>query len=437
MPVERASAGIRALRSQRYVPGRFERLRVAGRGVVEPGKPDAADGNVRSAMNRRPRRQRHRLPGRHDPVVRERVEAHGVGQQGRTLELPLLGRQADIDLPPRPIGQSDIGETRAQVAHRLEAGHRRLAGAGHPRGLEPLERLARVMRQPCQRARQLGRRTRAGEAREPGDRRIHAVEQGRLVRLLLPRNGRLDESVAPAGRAGRQRHQLGRALTLVHAARAAPDLRVRGAEQRVVAAQIHRGQVRVRRRPEAEPRRAGAHAERKAGAVVELLCLPGRQSRGDLVGETVGIGRGVPGLVGEHRRRLVMLAAAASPRGQGGNDVGTDGADHPDEVAEDLFASPPLEGLLDAERVPEVHGAGEVLLGAVQAVRGVQLLGSQHRQRVEELGTDLVLAAVAARGRQQDRPVPLAFRQLRQQRVVLVVRVGGDHHEDAGAVELA
>ena len=243
--------------------------------------------------------------------------------------------------------------------------------------------------------------------------------------------------VTPRRRPGRQRDQLRRALALVHAPREAPELRVGGAEQGVVAAQVHRRHARIRRRPAAESRRAGAPAERKSDPVIELLRLPGSKPLGDLLRETIRIGGGMPSLVRKHRRRLVMLAAAATSWRQGGHDIGTDGADHPHEVAEDLLPAPPLEGLLDAEGVAEVDGAGEVLLGAVQPVGGVQLLGPQHRQGVEQLGADFVLPSVAARRREQHGAVALPPGQLRQQRVVLVVGMGHDRHEGAGAVELA
>ena len=45
---------------------------------------------------------------------------------------------------------------------------------------------------------------------------------------------------------------------------------------------------------------------------------------------------------------------------------GPDRPDQPDVVAEDLLPAPLLERLVDAERVAEVHGAREVLLGAVE-----------------------------------------------------------------------
>ena len=252
----------------------------------------------------------------------------------------------------------------------------------------------------------------------------------------MVRNGRLGETVAPAGRAGGQGDELPHALALVHAAREAADLGPGRTEQRVVATEIDRGHTRAARRPEAGSR-PGTHTEGESDAVVELPRLPGSQPFGDLLRKACRVRGGAPRLVRQHRRRLVMLAAAAPLRRHGGDHVGPDGANHPDEVAEDLVPAPPLEGLLDAEGVTEVDGAGEVLLGAVQPVRGVQLLGPQHRQRVEQLGADLVLAAVAARRRQQHGAVALASRQSRQQGIVLVVGMGHDRHEGTGAVELA
>ena len=221
----------------------------------------------------------------------------------------------------------------------------------------------------------------------------------------------------------------------MHAAREAAELRPGRTEQRVVAAEIDGGHVRVARRPEAESRRTDTHAEGKSDAVVELPRLPGSQPFADLLRKAFRVPGGVPRLVRQHRRRLVMLAAAAPLRRHGGDHIGPDGADHPDEVAQDLLPAPPLEGLLDAERVPEVDGAREVLLGAVQAVRGVQLLRPQNGQGIEQLGADLVLASVTACCREQHGTVAFPLRQTRQQRVVLVVGMGHDRQEDARAVQ--
>ena len=88
-----------------------------------------------------------------------------------------------------------------------------------------------------------------------------------------------------------------------------------------------------------------------------------------------------------------MLPAVLSLRAHRGDHVGTHGADDAHHVAQHLLAAPPRERLFPAERVPEIDRAGEVLLGAVEPVRGQQLLGPQDRQGIEQLGADLVLAA--------------------------------------------
>ena len=422
--------------------------------AVEAEEADITDGHPRSAaagaVIRRPHGHLHRLAGRHDAVVRERVDVQREVEQDGPLKLALLGGQPVIDLPPGVFGQAESGEASTQVAHCFQTGDQRLAPSrvqDRPAVTDPVESSPPLLEAPqrvgcgsfnaLQRQDELVRRVIAREARQPCDRGVHTVEQGGLVRRRVPCDGRLGEAVAPAGRAGRQGDELPHALALVHAAREAADLRPGRAEQRVVATEIDRGHVRVRRRREAESRRADAHAEGKSDAEVELPRLPGRQSLGDLLREAIRIRGRVPCFVRQHRRRLVMLAAAAPLRRHGGDHIGPDGADHPDEVAQDLLPAPPLEGLLDAERVPEVDGARKVLLGAVQAVRGVQLLGPQHGQGVEKLGADLVLAPVAACCREQHGTVAFPLRQTRQQRVVLVVGMGHDRQEDARAVQRA
>jgi hypothetical protein len=71
-----------------------------------------------------------------------------------------------------------------------------------------------------------------------------------------------------------------------------------------------------------------------------------------------------------------------------------------------ILRAPLGQRLVDAEGVAEIHGAGEVLVGAVEPVCREQLFGAQHRERFEQLGTDLVLAALAARGGHERRPEP-------------------------------
>ena len=366
------------------------------------------------------------------------------------LELALLGGQPVVDLPPGVCRQAESGEASTQVAHCFQTGDQRLAPKlvqdrpavtdrveSSPPPLETPQRVGCGSSDALQRQDELVRRIIAGEAREPCYGGVHTVEQGGLVRRRVPCNGRLGEAIAPAGRAGRQGDELPHALALVHAAREAADLRPGRAEQRVVTTEIDRRHVRVARRTEAESRRTDTHAEREPDAEVELPRLPGSQPLGDLLRKARRIRGGVPRLARQHRRRLVMLAAAAPLRRHGGDHIGPDGADHADEVAQDLLPAPPLEGLLDAERVPEVDGAREVLLGAVQTVGGVQFLGPQNGQGIEQLGADLVLAPVAACCREQHGTVAFSLRQTRQQRVVLVVGMGHDRQEDARAVQRA
>ncbi len=131
-----------------------------------------------------------------------------------------------------------------------------------------------------------------------------------------------------------------------------------------------------------------------------------------------------------------MLAPALAVGPHRDDDVGPDHPDDPHVIVEDLLPAPLLEALVHAEGVAEVDGAGEVLLGAVVAVHGLQLGGAQHAQRLEQLGANLVLAARAAGGREQDGAHPLAAVELCEQAVVLVVRVGGRLEEDANVAEL-
>ncbi len=132
-----------------------------------------------------------------------------------------------------------------------------------------------------------------------------------------------------------------------------------------------------------------------------------------------------------------MLAAAGAVEDEADDHIRTNRANHPHVVAENFLLAPLLERLLDAERVAEVDGAGEVLLRPVELVRAQQLLGPQHRQRFEQLRSDLVLTAFAAGGGDERRAIPHAVAVVRQQPVVLVVGVRRRHHQVADGVELA
>ncbi len=171
--------------------------------------------------------------------------------------------------------------------------------------------------------------------------------------------------------------------------------------------------------------------------VVELGRLPRPQPGRDLRGELRRVRGSAEGLRGDVRRRLVVLPATLRVvPDEADDDVRADRADPVDVVLEDLLAIPALERLVTAEGVPEVHRAREVLLGAVHAVRGEQFLGAEDGERLEDLGPDLVLAAIAARGGDQRRPHAVLVPVARQQRRVLVVGVRRRHHQAADRAQL-
>ncbi len=274
-----------------------------------------------------------------------------------------------------------------------------------------------------------GRRLAWHVAREAGQARVDAVEERRVALLLQPGNRALHQLVSRARRA-RQREQLRHPLCLVVAARAAADLRVRLAEQRVVARRVHRGQLRARGR-------GRLAREPEAARVVELLRPPRPQALADLLGELRRVAGRQERLARDDGRRLVVLPAALSVRPHGDDDVGPNRADQPDVIAEDLLPPPLLVGLVRAERVAEVDGAREVLLGAVELVHREQFLGPRRGERVEQLRPDLVLASVAARRAHDDRAHALAPAHRRQHPVVLIVGMRHGLHQHGGGLQLA
>ena len=130
------------------------------------------------------------------------------------------------------------------------------------------------------------------------------------------------------------------------------------------------------------------------------------------------------------RRRLMVLAAPRGLEGEGEDHVGPERPHDPHHVAQGLLAPPPLERLLHAEREAEVRGPAEVLLHAVVAVDGEELLGAQHGEGVEELGADVVLSAVAPGQGQERGADPQTAGEADEDAVVLVVGVGR-HVQDA------
>src|SRR6185503_9531766 len=106
---------------------------------------------------------------------------------------------------------------------------------------------------------------------------------------------------------------------------------------------------------------------------VKLPGMPRPQTFLQLLGVHRGIARCLECFPREPSRRLVMLTAKSPTRHQAGDHVGPDHADQSDEVPDDFLTTPFGKCLVDAERKPKVHGASEVLLGAVEPVDGGEL----------------------------------------------------------------
>jgi len=123
-----------------------------------------------------------------------------------------------------------------------------------------------------------------------------------------------------------------------------------------------------------------------------------------LLREARGIPRGPERVAGEHGHRVVVLAAAFTRKRQRHDHVRAEGAHDADDVAERVLPTPLREGLLDAERVPELVGAAEVLLDGVVAVQRHELARAKDAQRIEQLRADRVLPALAARDGQEGGP---------------------------------
>ena len=351
-------------------------------------------------------------------------------QEQRLLELGLFPREAEVDFVPRRVAQPERGQLRAKIANGSKTGSERRRSSGRPVGRDGGGRGRDARADRLERRRQRGRRRRTGVCAKPVQRRIDAVEHARRRDPGLAHDC-IRQLVGARRRLPRQEQQLGRALTLVHAARFEAKLVIGAAEQRVESGRRHAQQIA----------RGGGGGrlslKRKTLEAEEALGLPRPEPVADLFGIARRIGGGAEGLGRETGRGLVMLPAAVAAADEPRDHVGTRGADVPDEIADDLLAPPLLDGLLEAERVAEVDRAREVLLRAVEPVNGEQLLGAQHAERLEDLRPDLVLAAVAARRGHEHRPHALAVAHHREERVVLVVGMRRRFHEGPDRAQLA
>src|SRR5579863_86629 len=156
----------------------------------------------------------------------------------------------------------------------------------------------------------------------------------------------------------------------MHAARHAGDLRVGVAQHGIVVARIDADAVRHLLYFFALLLREGPRIPHQA------LGLP-RLHPFQLLRESLRIGSGGESFAAKNRRSLVLSMAIARRTAETQDDhVGTEAADHPHDIAEDLIVAPFLETFLGSFGEAEIDGAGEELLSAINATSRQQLLGA-------------------------------------------------------------
>ena len=178
--------------------------------------------------------------------------------------------------------------------------------------------------------------------------------------------------------------------------------------------------------------------EGEAGhARVYLERLPGLESGGNLIGEDLRIAGGVEDLLRQHAGYLMMPVsichAANKNRANHHGPVETHGAHR---VVEHTLVTPLRERLLHRLREAVVGDAAPVLLiDTVVFIGAQQLIGPDQSQGVVVGGGHGVLAALAARQREQrcTHAKPTAF--VGQHAAVFIVRVGDDHHQAGRGIQ--
>ena len=172
---------------------------------------------------------------------------------------------------------------------------------------------------------------------------------------------------------------------------------------------LHVGRIRIRTRVE-------------SNAAIELLRLPRPQPFAQLPGEFIGIGGGLE----RERREVARFLMMAVPIGRRAAEARVD--DERPEQADDAHvigervALAPLHRRFRARlREAVVEGVAEELLRAVEPPRLQQLLGADDAERVEQLGPDDVLSALAAVERDVGDARVIAARRARNERRILVV----------------
>ena len=171
--------------------------------------------------------------------------------------------------------------------------------------------------------------------------------------------------------------------------------------------------------------------------MIELVGTPGLRGGSCQIAEPPGIGGRVERLIGQNAARLVLPVPVARCTGEDRYDhLGTVGADHRDDVPEDLLLRPVGERFIRALGETIVESAREELTCTVQSARCLELPRANNAETFAQLRPDDVLPAVAPGERKIGRLDAHPPGEGREEAGVLVIRVRSDHQDPLHAVEL-
>ena len=156
----------------------------------------------------------------------------------------------------------------------------------------------------------------------------------------------------------------------------------------------------------------------------------------ELLGKDGGVGSGFEDLLRDFAGDLVVAVAVSDAADEGGDDdLGAFAADGEDGVVEHALVAPAGEGFSLSFGEAEVDFRAPQLLCAVELIGLEQLVGADEAEGVVAVGGDSVLAAFAAGEGEQSAAHAEAAGEIREERAVLVVRMGDDHHQAGGGGE--
>jgi hypothetical protein len=157
-----------------------------------------------------------------------------------------------------------------------------------------------------------------------------------------------------------------------------------------------------------------------------------------LIGEDVGVACRFEDFLGHFSGDLVLAVAIGDASDKdGGEDQGTIEADGADDIIEDAIVSPDGEGLIQGFGKAEVGDAGEILIDAVAAAGGQELLGTHQGELIPKVVGHDVLSTLAPIQGEQGHTRALAARFVGEHAAILVIGMSDDQHETGAGAELA